>query len=126
MTLDDYIGIPYTHRGCWELVRKVYWEQFHIALPSYSGDVLDDASQGELADAIADRRGDWHRVAPGDEQRGDAVLFRVLGADAHIGLVVRPGMFLHVFRDQCSCIESYRGPRWAPRVAGFYRHQDRL
>lgn len=124
MNLSAYVGLPYAERGCWELLRLVYAEQLGITLPAYAEEyaAIPDEERAELGRLITESRSDWYAIAPGDERAGDAVLFRMLGEPVHIGVIAEPGLFLHVYQGHTSCIESYRGPKWRPRLEGVYRH----
>ncbi len=64
---------------------------------------------------------EWTKIEPGKEHRGDVVLFRMAGAESHLGVVIEQGRFLHARAATDSCVESYRSPLWARRVAGFWR-----
>ncbi len=124
MNLNAYVGQPYQDRGCWELVRLVYREQLGIGLPGYEDEYaqISDEDRAELGRLIHENRTDWYAIAPGDEQAGDVILFRVLGEPVHIGVIAEPGMFLHVYARHTACTESYRNPKWRPRVEGIYRY----
>ena len=119
MNLSAYVGMPYQDRGCWELLRRVYAEQLSIELPSYADEYLNAADQHDLARLIREKRTQWLRVDA--EQPGDGVLLNILGEPTHIGIVAEPGSMLHVVRNCTSVIESYRSPKWARRIEGFYR-----
>ena len=128
--IANYVGIPYQLHGttregidCWGLPRLWYLEQYGIDLPSFGdryGRELDDAERAHIAGVIRGESGQWRRVTQG-EQRGDLVLFRVMGEESHLGVVVEPGRFLHARKGVDSCVERYDSPTWARRVAGFYR-----
>lgn len=119
----NYIGLPYQTRGCWELVRLFYLEEMGIELPSYADEYakLTHDEQQEIAVLIRAERSDWQEVT--DPHCGDVILLRIFGEPSHIGVVLGEGKMLHVFRDSTSCIESYLGPKWAPRVDSFWRHR---
>lgn len=131
--IADYVGIPYRLHGttregldCWGLPRLWYREQYGIDLPSFGdryGRELDAVERAHLAGIIRGEAEQWHRIRPPHAQRGDLVLFRVLGEDAHLGLVVEPGRFLHARPGTDSCVERYDAPAWARRVVGFYRYR---
>lgn len=125
MTLDlgRFVGLPYAApNGCWRLVVAVYRELFGLALPDYTADAAG-LSRAALASLIDTQRSAWCRVEV--ERPGDVVLFKILGAACHVGVVQAPGQFLHVLHaGQTARIESYRSPAWRPRVEGFYRHAD--
>ena len=125
MDLSAYVGLPYQDRGCWELLRRVYREQLGIDVPDYAEAYgrLEARQRAQLAALIAAERRPWLAVQEGQERAGDAVLMRITGHPSHIGVVAEPGRFLHVFQGATACIESYRSPRWRPRLEGFYRHR---
>lgn len=120
---NDYLGLPYARLGrtrdgldCWGLVRMVYAEQFGVDLPS-----LDYDSEVETAaDALALARESWGRAEVA--QAGDVVQFRVLGQETHVGLITRPGYFLHVREGQESVIERLDSGAWKHRVVGIWRY----
>jgi cell wall-associated NlpC family hydrolase len=114
--IADYIGATCAdERGCWELVRAIYATECQVFLPSYATEA------GQLTDVIAQHKVDWLPVTAGDEQRLDAVLFRIAGEAMHIGVVVEPGSFIHVRKGRTAMVESYRAPGWRHRLEGFYR-----
>ncbi len=129
--IGDYVGIPYRLHGttregvdCWGLPCLWYREQYGIELPSFGdryGRELDAAERAHIADIIRGESAQWRHVRQGNEERGDLVLFRVLGEESHIGLVVDAGRFLHARQGIDSCVERYDSPVWARRVVGFYR-----
>ena len=126
MNLNGYVGMPYRDRGCWELVRLVYREQLGIDLPSYADEyaAVPEEDRAELGRLITEHRTDWYAIPPGDERPGDAILFKMLGEPSHIGVIVEPGLFLHVRAGHLSCVENYLGAKWRPRVEGVYRHAN--
>lgn len=131
MILANYVGIPFQLHGrdrsgidCWGLVCLVYRESFGVDLPSFGDRYGRELTQDERTHIAAIVRGEsqtWRRVEAGEERCGDVVLFRALGSDSHLGVVVNGGRFLHARSGTDSCIESYRSPLWARRVAGFWR-----
>lgn len=123
MNFAQYVGVEYELRGCWELLRRVYAEQMRIELPSYAENA-PDMDRSRLAALIESERTAWLAIPCGVERPGDAVLFRVMGHDSHIGIVIGDGRMLHARPGANACIESYRGPQWGRRVQGFYRHKD--
>jgi hypothetical protein len=63
-------------------------------------------------------------IEPGQEQVFDVVLMREMGVIRHVGVVVQPGLLLHVQREGTSLIERYGHGPLKHRVAGFYRFRD--
>lgn len=133
MTIADYVGIPYALHGttregldCWNLPRLWYLEQYGIELPSFGdryGRALDAAERAHIAEIVRGESEQWARIRAGHEARGDLVLFRVVGAESHLGLVLDTGRFLHARPAVGSCVERYDSPVWARRVVGFYRYR---
>lgn len=131
MSIGDYVGIPYVLHGatregidCWNLPRLWYLEQYGIELPSFGdryGRELDAAERAHIAELVRGESEKWTRVRQGKEERGDLVLFAIAGAEAHLGVVIEPGRFLHARPGTDSCVERYDSPIWRRRFAGFYR-----
>lgn len=129
--IGDYVGIPYRLHGttregldCWGLPRLWYLEQYGVELPSFGdryGRTLDAAERAHIAAIVRGEAAHWQCIERGQEQRGDLILFRVAGDEAHLGIVLEAGRFLHARQSVGSCVERYDSPVWGRRVAGFYR-----
>lgn len=128
----SYLGLPFVSLGrgrggldCYGLVRLVLAEERGITLPSYTEAYASVGERAEIAaalsGAIAQRT--WREVPPGREQPFDIALFSVFGRPLHVGIVVRPGLMLHVSDGHDSRIEDYRAPTWAARLIAIYRHE---
>lgn len=129
-----WIGHPYADHGrgpsydCWGLVRAVLAAEAGITLPDYAdaytaaNDRLSVASAVELG--LADG---WKRVEL--QQAFDLLILRIMGRPWHCGLIVAPGLFLHVpppdkqGRQMLSCIERLDSPHWSRRIEGIYRRK---
>lgn len=127
-----YLGLPFASLGrdrggldCYGLVRHVLAEERGIALPSYTEAYASVGERAEIAAALsgAAAQGPWRPVAPGQEQPFDVALFSVFGQPLHVGIVVQPGLMLHVSDGHDSRIEDYRGQTWASRLIAIYRHE---
>ena len=128
-----YIGLPFLSHGrdrsgldCWGLVRLAMAEQFGLALPSLVTSYRRSTDVAGISGLIAAETQKWSPVVKGDEDLGDVIVLRLRGEPLHVGLVLGDGQMLHVERGINSAIESYRGPRWAERVFGFYRYNPFL
>jgi cell wall-associated NlpC family hydrolase len=126
-----YVGIPFKDGGrtldgldCYGLLVAVYRDEFHIEVPSYAGAYVSAHEREEVAALLAHRipADAWLPVA-GTPRVGDAVVFRVLNAPWHIGVMVSPTDFLHIEAAQdCATIERLDQWRWARRRHAIYRH----
>jgi cell wall-associated NlpC family hydrolase len=131
MNLDEYVGLPWLERGrdragidCWGLLALVYAERLGITLPSYRDDYQTTADTEAIAGLIDDHMDPWMLIPAGGEREGDGLLMSVSGRPRHVGVVVAPGLVLHIERGCGSLIENYRSARLRRRVVGFYRHRN--
>ena len=127
-----YVGLPFVNLGrdragldCYGLVRLVLADQRGIALPSLTETYASVEERAELAAALSaiSAQSPWAPVARGGEQPFDVAMFSVFGRPLHLGIVVRPGLMLHVSDGHDSRIEDYRRGTWAPRLIALYRHE---
>ena len=121
-----HVGTPYAPRGsqaagcdCWGLVLRVYRMELGIVLPAYVG----AASLAEAEEARALLAGaaspTWRPANPAPFA---VALFRRGYAPTHIGIVVAPGLMLHMAGEDCAKVESYAHGPWAARLLGHWRH----
>ena len=126
---NKFVGLPYSEFGrtatgvdCWGLVRLVYGQELDIELPSYTEAYTSVREHAELAEKIGTVAGEgtWLRV---DQARCfDLAVFRRGHLDTHVGIVVSPGLMLHVSGGDHSKLEHYNFGQWAHRLTGLYRH----
>lgn len=126
MWTNQYIGIPYKANGrdrsgldCWGLARLIYQEEYRINLPSFSTEYTENDAD-RMAEIIAQYREGWRQVDKASE--GDMVLFRMMGAESHIGVAIDEHSFIHVREGADTCIEKFDSPRWKHRVVGFFKY----
>jgi cell wall-associated NlpC family hydrolase len=130
MWSDDYLGLPWKDLGrdregvdCYGLACLPLAELWGIALPSYAGAYTSALERAETAALIEGRPLNLVRpVAPGEARAFDFILMRNGQIADHIGLVVRPGLMLHIQVGGESTCDEYDGPLWSRRVVGFFRH----
>lgn len=128
MQLEKYIGLKYKEKGrdfdgldCWGLVRLVYKNEFKIDLPSFSSEYTQtDVSR--IEELIAQYKEGWESIEQPEE--GSIVLFRVLGSESHVGIVVNSEQFLHVRENQDSAIENFSSPFWKKRIVGYFKYSE--
>lgn len=129
MWSNKYIGIPYVDKGrdtagsdCWGLVRLVYKEELNIELPSFFSDyTVSDTDR--IYELMSQYKEGWEQLSlPSDKS---VVLFKILGKVSHIGVMINEHQFLHTKRNQDSSIESINNPKWANRVAGFFKYTEK-
>lgn len=135
-----YIGIPFLDLGrdrdgcdCWGLVRLVLAEQAGIELPSFATDYLSEACHDKVAGAIAaeERGANWARIDAGQERCLDVAQMLIVAQvggrcrfePLHVGVVVGPGLVLHVETATHTRLTRYRDDRtFVSRMHGFWRH----
>jgi cell wall-associated NlpC family hydrolase len=121
-----YVGIPYVDHGahaqgadCWGLYRLIQSEQFGRQVPEIAYLSADDVH--EVQGHIKREQGHSRWVEVSSPVVGDLVLLRIAGHPVHLGCVVDEGTMIHTLKGHAAAIESYQGPKWQKRVAGFYR-----
>ena len=128
---ERFVGLPYAEFGrtregcdCWGLACVIYREELALTMPEYLG-YASTEEHGELAAIIAGATTSplWVPVE-GNAVAFDIAVFRRGRLDTHVGIVVHHGLMIHVSRDDCAKIESYRGGVWGHRHTGTYRHVD--
>lgn len=131
-----WIGIPYkadarptsleeaerTGWMCWSLVGLALKLQFANPIDDYDGPLFfkrrDARAVAEGANRFAAR---WRLINDGDEQAGDVIRLNMAGLPIHVGIVVAPGLMLHVEEGCDSVWERYRSQTWKGRIAAFHR-----
>jgi len=127
--VTPWVGRPFEERGrgpeafdCWGLVRAVLQERLGASLPALDDRYSQASDREDLAALVVAERGPWRPVEEAALQEGDCVLFRVQGYPSHVGVVVALGWMLHSRPATGSVLERWDGPRWRPRLCGFFRH----
>ncbi len=100
------MGLPFAERGrtraegldCWGLARLILAERFGVDLPSYSREYRDTTDKAAVAAAVQRHLPAWTPVAEGHEREGDVVLMESAFGHLHMGVVVRPGVMIHIER----------------------------
>lgn len=116
LNAESYVGLPWGAGGsdrdgvdCWGLLRLVYRETYGIDLPAYTiGEQID------ISEAVTG--GGWRQVE--EPKTGDCALFRRLGGNLHVGIVIPQGL-LHIEDGQQSVV--IRGAPRASKLIGYFR-----
>lgn len=128
---NRFVGIPYAEFGrarlgcdCWGLACVIYQEELGISLPQYLG----EGSKGEHAEVAALIAGEeasplWVPVE-GPAVAFDIAVFKRGRWNAHVGIVIRHGLMLHVAADDCAKVETFDKGYWKTRLNGVYRHVE--
>lgn len=129
MNFEKYVGIPYAEKGrditgldCYGLVRLIYKNEYKIDLPSFSAEYTAD-DNNRIQDLIAQYKEGWESTDT--PSAGDIVLFRIMGVESHVGLVISPTHFIHVRENQDSAIESLSAHKWSKRIVGFFKYSEK-
>jgi cell wall-associated NlpC family hydrolase len=123
------LGTPFRDQGreftgwdCWGLILLAFRQCFGLELPDLATvSALNSSQVGRLFTAHSRQ---WQEVVPGRERPGDVALLRRGRWPCHVGLVVQPGLMLHVDPENGTCIEFFRQGALAPRLVGIYRHEQ--
>lgn len=124
-----YIGIPFVDHGrselgcdCYGLARLVYRLELGIMLPDYQG-YASAEEHAEVAALIAGAAAGTDWLPCRGDRPFDIAVFRRGRLSSHVGIVVEPGLMLHMVDEDAAKIERIAGP-WAARLMGFWRHVD--
>lgn len=127
---DRFIGIPYVEFGrgrdgcdCWGLACIIYQEELGITLPEYLGDYASADEHGEIAALISGAAVSplWMPVS-GSALAFDVAVFRRGRFSAHLGIVIRHGIMIHMVADDQAKVQTYEDGPYKHRFAGHYRH----
>lgn len=120
---SKYIGIPFSKdMDCWGLTRKIYKEEFNIELPAFDSqyNINDEAS---IVEAIARRKEGWDKID--EPEVGCIALFRIMGYESHVGVVVSKTHYIDLRENRDSVLESLEAPTSVKRLVGYYRYAER-
>lgn len=142
MDTNKFISIPFKEKGrdfygcdCWGLGWLILKEEAGIVIESHDELYRHTLDPDIPKNFRRDAEKNWVslyssaeecRAAPLSarrEKKYDFVLLRQRGLPSHVGIVVRPGVMIHM-QSQSNCeVTSYLGLRWQCQIMGFYRHR---
>lgn len=108
---------------CWGLVRLWYAEQLGIELDSYSESYQSIKDRESIDGIVAEESKTWLRQQ--QPQTHDVVVWKIGPHWSHVGVVVAPRRFLHIFGKTGSVIERLDSLRWSARERSYYRLRSR-
>ncbi|MCW1934126.1 C40 family peptidase [Pararhodobacter zhoushanensis] len=130
---DRFLGIPFADLGrtragcdCWGLACVIYRHELRITLPDYLGGYASADEHREIAALIAGETAAplWQPVT-GPAAPFDIAVFRRGRFATHVGVVIRPGLMIHMAGEDQSKVERYAEGPWHSRFAGHFRHASR-
>lgn len=131
MWSNKYLHIPFVEKGrletgadCWGLARIIYLKELGVQLPSFD-EYTDTEDVESISQMIKDNQqaSQWKLVEPGQEEMFDIVVFRMMGAVMHIGVVAKQGWMIHCQRGINTAHDEYLQNRnWKGRLEGIYRY----
>lgn len=127
MWYNKYIDIPYKDGGrdalgldCWGLVRLVYKDQFDIELPSLSEQYSTGKDHEQVSEVLAREKENW--TIQQTAEVGDVIVFKMLGAETHVGVYLGDSKFLHIREGVNSVVESVDSRLWKNRLVGYFKY----
>jgi cell wall-associated NlpC family hydrolase len=117
--VSQYIGVPFEKFNCWQLVCKVYREQFDINLPNLDSEYVDSLDRKNIK-KLYERELylNWRQKEKPDV--GDTIVLTIKNQPWHVGIVVSKNKMLHTELRLESIIERFVGPMWQNNIVGFY------
>lgn len=121
---DSYVGVPYRIHGrdtsgwdCWGCVRFTRRELFGKESPSWSDayNAIDFRQPEKLETIIKSHMDGWSQVGVSP---GVVILFRTFGRDAHVGLYLGKGLFIHALHNCATAIVPLED--WNHRFVAAY------
>jgi len=108
----------------WDCYGLVYYLNNFILrrpVPSYFDAYPSAVDESHVQSAILYHSREWVEVELADIQRGDTLVFNVMGLPIHCGLAMNSTQMLHCLTGRETVVESFRAPTWNKRIAGVYR-----
>lgn len=128
---NKYVKIPFVEKGrdfngcdCWGLAKLIYEKETGLILPSFL-EYENTKDIRAISKMIRENQfgNDWVKIKD-DVQPLDVLVFRMMGAVAHVGIVVKKGLMIHCQKDINTTHEEYnlKSSGWLERLEGVYRH----
>lgn len=125
---DHFYRIPWKTGGrdqrgadCWGFVRLVALEVFDKSMPLLDENYESIDNRKLLEDLIFQNSRHFKRVV--DPEPGDILLFRIIGHNSHVGIMLNNNDFAHMWHSAGVCVERFTGAQWLNRLQGFFRYE---
>lgn len=125
---DSFYRIPWKTGGrdkrgadCWGFIRLVALEVFGKNMPLLDEDYESIDNRKLLEDLIFQNSRYFKRVE--QPEPGDVLLFKIIGHNSHVGIMLNNNDFAHMWHGTGVCVERFTGPQWLNRLQGFYRYE---
>lgn len=121
---DQFVGVPYRIHGrdptawdCWGCVRYIRQELFGKSSPSWTEayTALDFKSLDKVEETIRGHMDGWTKT---EVKPGAVLLFKTLARDAHVGLYLDKGLFIHAMMKCQTAIVPLED--WKNRLVAAY------
>jgi cell wall-associated NlpC family hydrolase len=120
--VSDYVNIPFDTCNCWQLVCKIYKEQFGKIIPAYENEYKSSTDKNNIKKIYDRELQIWKRLnAP---VLGCVIVCKIKNQPWHAGIVVSRDSMLHTEKDLYSVIERFNGLVWKNKIIGFYRYNE--
>ena len=119
--VKNYVGLPFEHCNCWQLVCRVYRDQLGIRLPFLDDDYSDPYDKTAIAKLYeAELARVWQRIAAPEPFA--CIVFRIQNQLWHVGLCLDADNMLHSYEKIDAAVERFTTKLWQPRIEGFYTY----
>ena len=128
---DKYIGIPFKDHGrdrtacdCYGLLRLVYAQQLGKELPVLLNEYESTTDREQLSKLMEVQPTimGFQQIPIKKAMPFDVLIVRQMGADCHIGIVVKRGLMIHTEKGKNCCAEEYNRPHIKPRIKEAWRY----
>ena len=113
---SSLVGIPYSEKNCWHLMRDFYMLSFQVELKHYFDEM--PKNRESIKTLIYTHLGDFERVE-GQPMFGDLMMLKIKGVESHIAAYVGGGKMLHSSKTTGSCLDHVY--KWRHLIHGYYR-----
>jgi cell wall-associated NlpC family hydrolase len=122
---SKYLAIPYKERGrdfkgvdCWGLVRLFLLNEFKIEIGNFNQ--YSVANLEEVKQVAEIEKKNWITVQ--SPEVGDVAEIQMTKRGWHVGVIVHPGLILHISNDRFSEMSTLTSPLICRSIKGYWRY----